>query len=481
MKEKTNILIAEPLQKSNIRLEEFKNIFNFLTPFMDFPNRLWKFFTSIKLSVVLLLLLAATSIIGTLIPQNKSPEQYLSAFGEPLYRIFDVFNILDMYHSWWFNLLIILLASNIIVCSINRLSATWKIVFVKIPPFNISRFKKLSNKEEFFDQRTPENLKKIYEPFISKRFGYTRVDQTDKGLRIFAEKWRWTRLGVYTVHLSVLLLLVGALVGSIFGFDGYINIPEGETVSSIRLRNTGQLQNLDFTVRCDDFNVSFYDSGPPKEFRSKLSVFEAGKPVLQKDIIVNDPLRYKGINFFQSSYGPLPPREVTLSFQSVETGKIYRQNTIIGQEIKLPEGMGKFVVKEYRNPVDFRGQNVGEAFLGTLTPKDGNPVFVLLPSQFPSFDRMRKGSVVISVAGYNQRYYTGLQVTNDPGVWVVYAGFIMIVVGCFITFFMSHQRLCIDVIKKGGKSKVMIAGTANKNKLGMDKKIKILAQKLVEL
>ncbi len=481
MKEKTNILIAEPLGKSNIRIEEFKNIFNFLTPFMDYPSRLWKFFTSIKLSVVLLLLLAATSIIGTLIPQNKSPEQYLNAFGEPLYRIFDVFNIFDMYHSWWFNLLIILLAVNIIICSINRLSATWKIIFVKIPPFNFSRFRKLSNKEEFFDQRTPENLRKLYEPFIAKRFGYTRVDQTDNGLRIFAEKWRWTRLGVYTVHLSVLLLLVGALVGSMFGFDGYVNIPEGETVSSIRLRNSDQLKNLDFSVRCDDFNVSFYDSGSPKEFRSKLSVFENGKPVLQKDIIVNAPLRYKGINFFQSSYGPLPPREVTLSFQNVETGKIYRQNAIIGQEINLPEDMGKFVVKDYRDSVDFRGQNVGEAFFGTFTPKDGTPAFVLLPIQFPSFDRMRKGSVLISVAGHNHRYYTGLQVTSDPGVWVVYAGFIMIVVGCFITFFMSHQRLCIDVVKNGEKSKVMISGTANKNKLGMESKIKTLTQKLMAL
>jgi cytochrome c biogenesis protein len=479
MKDKTNILTAESLQKGDIRLEEEKNIASFLEPFMDYPNRIWKFFTSIKLSVVLLLLLAATSIIGTLIPQNKSPEQYLTAFGESLYRIFDVFNLFDMYHSWWFNLLIILLAANIIVCSINRLSATWKIIFVKIPPFNISRFKKLSNKEEFFDERAPEDLRKVYEPFVAKRFGYTRVDQTDKGWRIFAEKWRWTRLGVYTVHLSVLLLLVGALAGSMFGFDGYVNIPEGEAVSSIRLRNSSQFQNLDFSVRCDDFDVSFYDTGAPKEFRSKLSIIEAGNTVLQKDIIVNDPLRYKGINFFQSSYGPLPPREVTLNFQNVETGKNFRQNAVIGQEITLPEGMGKFVVKDYRNAVDFRGQNVGEAFFGTFTPKDESSVFVLLPIQFPSFDRMRKGSVVISVAGYKQRYYTGLQVTTDPGVWVVYTGFIMIIIGCFITFFMSHQRLCIDVEQKGGKSKVMISGRANKNKLGMDKKIRMLAQKLI--
>jgi len=448
---------------------------------LDVLKNSWNFFKSVKLSVVLLLSIAATSVIGTLIPQNQSPENYLKAFGEPLYRIFDVFDLFDMYHSWWFQLLIIGLTINIIVCSIDRLSATWKIIFVKIPPFNISRFKKLSNKEEFIDERTPKQLQKTYESFISKSFGYYRVEEVDKGFCIFAEKWRWTRLGVYKVHLSVLLLLVGALIGSIFGFDGYVNIPEGEAVSSIRLRNGAQIQNLDFNIRCDDFNVSFYDSGAPKEFRSKLSILEAGKPVLQKDIVVNDPLQYKGINFFQSSYGPLPPKELTLSFKNVKTGKIYSQNTTIGQEIELPEDMGKFVVKDYRKSVDFRGQNVGEAFLGTLTPKDGNSVFVLLPARFPSFDGMRKGDIIFSVAGYNQRYYTGLQVTNDPGVWVVYAGFIMMIVGCFITFFMSHQRLCVEVTKKGEKSVVMVAGTANKNKLGMQNKIKKFSQKLIDL
>ena len=111
----------------------------------------------------------------------------------------------------------------------------------------------------------------------------------------------------------------------------------------------------------------------------------------------------------------------------------------------------------------------------------GNSVFVLLPTRFPSFDGMRKGNVIVSVAGYDQRYYTGLQVSNDPGVWVVYSGFIMMIIGCFITFFMSHQRLCIEVTKKGGKSVVMVAGTANKNKLGMQNKIKKISQRLIDL
>lgn len=477
MNGKNHLIFFEPFQKLKITIADC--ILKMAD--LDYLKSSWKFFKSVKLSVVLLLSIATTSIIGTLIPQNQSPEKYLKAFGEPLYRIFDVFDLFDMYHSWWFQLLIVGLTINIIVCSTDRLSATWKIIFVKIPPFNISRFKKLSNKEEFIDERTPKQLQKTYESFISKSFGYYRVEEVDKGFCIFAEKWRWTRLGVYKVHLSVLLLLVGALIGSIFGFDGYVNIPEGETVSSVRLRNTGQIQNLDFNIRCDNFSVSFYDSGAPKEFRSKLSILEAGKPVLQKDIIVNDPLQYNGINFFQSSYGPLPPKELTLSFKSLKTGKIYSQNTTIGQEINLPEDMGTFVVKDYRNSVDFRGQNVGEAFLSSLTPKDGNSVFVLLPTRFPSFDGMRKGNVIVSVAGYDQRYYTGLQVSNDPGVWVVYAGFIMMIIGCFITFFMSHQRLCIEVTKKGKKSVVMVAGTANRNKLGMKNKIKKISQRLIDL
>jgi cytochrome c biogenesis protein len=452
-----------------------------MRPILDYTSQLWKFFTSVKLSVVLLISLAATSIIGTVIPQNESPEKYIQAFGEILYRIFDAFHFFDMYHSWWFQFLILMLTANIVVCSIDRLSATWKIVFVKTPLFTFSRFRKSLNKEEFTDMRSPEQLEKIYKPFVSKYYGYSRVKHTDKGFCVFAEKWRWTRFGVYTVHLSVLLLLLGGLIGSFFGFEGYVNIPEGESINSVKLRSNGKIKDLGFNILCENFEVSFYDSGSPKEYRSRLIIMESDKAVLQKDIIVNDPLRYKGINFFQSSYGLLPPRELTLSFMNRKTGKAYRKKTAIGQQIELPENMGKLVIKGFRNSAEFRGHNIGEAFLGSLTPKNGNPIFVLLPLRFPSFDRMRNGNVIVSVSGYKPHYYTGLQVSNDPGVWVVYTGFIVMIIGIYITFFMSHQRICIEVTKNGEKSSVMVAGTANKNKMGMENKIRKMAKKLAHL
>jgi len=451
----------------------------------DTVNGVWKFFTSVKLTVFLLLSLAVTSIIGTLIPQSGTESQYFQKYGELWYKILSfldsIFDIFDMYHSWWFQILLLLLTINIIICSIDRMKATLKIIFVKVPPFNVSRFRSIEYKQEFSKSRMPGELEKVYKPIISKSYGYSRIEQTDNGICLFAEKWRWTRLGVYIVHLSIILMLLGGLIGSLFGFEGMVNIPEGESAKKITLRNTDKMHLLDFEIKCEDFHVSFHDNGSPKEFRSSVVLIEDGKPVLTKDIIMNDPIRYKGINIFQSSYGTLAPKEVTLSFTNKETGMEYRKKAVINKPVDIPTGMGTFIIKEYRPSAGFKGHNIGEAFTGVLTPKTGDPINILLPLRFPSFDKMRKGDVIIAVASHEHNYYTGLQVTKDPGVWVVYSGFILIIIGCFVTFFMSHQRLCIEVTGENNHSLVMVSGTSNKNKMGMKRKIEILSEKLDKL
>ena len=95
---------------------------------------------------------------------------------------------------------------------------------------------------------------------------------------------------------------------------------------------------------------------------------------------------------------------------------------------------------------------------------------------------MRGGKVVISVSGDFQapepRYYTGLQVTKDPGVSMVYTGFILLIAGCIVTFFMSHQQVVVEVKPAKRGCKVMVAGSSNKNRLGFQQTIKRIAENL---
>jgi cytochrome c biogenesis protein len=307
------------------------------------------------------------------------------------------------------------------------------------------------------------------------------VETAANGFSLFGEKGRWTRLGVYVVHASVIFLLIGGLIGSIFGFDGYANIPEGEAVGSIRIGNGSKTLPLDFQIRCDSFAVSFYDSGMPKEYRSSLTILENGQPVVQKDIIVNDPLRYSGVNMFQSSYGQLPPNQAILNITSVKTGKVYREKAVVGEAVVLPEQMGTFVLNGLESSASFRGQNIGDALRGTLRPSEGEPVAVLLPLRFPSFDKMRRGEQAFSVAELKPRYYTGLQVTRDPGVALVYLGFILMILGCYVTFFMSHQQICVEVVEQANGSRVIVSGKANKNKMAMQTRVQKVAAKLAGL
>ena len=459
----------------------------------NYFDSLWKFFASIKLTVVVLLSLAALSIIGTLIPQNQSPADYFNAFGPFLFQVLTTLDIFDMYHSWWFQFLMILLVVNIIICSVERLRLTGKIILTKTPKFSLDNFRRQKARLAFSASGDPESIADIYRAILSGKFSYCRVLKEGRGVAITAEKGRWTRLGVYGVHLSVVILLVGSLIGSLYGFEGYANIPEGQSVDSIQLRNSSLQYRLPFSIRCDDFNVQFYASGAPKEFRSNLTILENGSPTIQKEIIVNDPLRYKGINIFQSSYGKMDvdphttgaPEEIELNFRSTASGMIYTRKTVVGEPVMIPEGLGQFVVERYEPDGKFRGMSIGPALTGTLTPAKGSPLSIVLAINFPKFDLMRKGNVTISVArttaAPETRYYTGLQITRDPGVWVVYSGFVMMILGCVVTFFMSHQQLVVELQPKGDHVAVLIAGKANKNKIGFQHRLGRLSDRLSKL
>lgn len=442
----------------------------------------WQFFCSVKLAVYTLVLLAATSVIGTVIIQNGPERAYVEKYGQSMANLIKVFGFNDMYHAPWFLALIVLLCINIVVCSIERLSVTWKVIFPKAVKFNAQRFRKIKLAEPFELEGGPETVSEKCRSLLSKNVGKVIVEPGSGTAALYAENGRWTRIGVYIVHASILLLLVGALIGALFGFKANMNLDEGEASDRAFLVKKRIPVQIGFQIRCNDFEVKFYDTGAPEEFRSNLTIIENGVEVLTTDIRVNHPLRYKGINIFQSSYGTAQPDSVNIdvvrqSDKSTQTHKIK-----VGQEFSLPDNQGKFKLEGFLPNFDFNGHNLGEAFVITVTPSDGEAFQLGLPIRFPTFDRMRKGDFAFLIKGFEQKHYTGLQVTKDPGVWYVYTGFILMIIGCWVTFFMSHQSYFIEIEKKNDQScTVFISGTTNRNKQGMKLKINKLINRLKEL
>ncbi len=446
-------------------------------------NRVWMFFSSVRLTVVILLSLAFTSVIGTLIPQNASEAFYLQKYGQGWNEVFKALDIVDMYNAWWFLLLLGLLVVNIVVCSFERLGYTWKIIFPKKVVFRLERFRRLKHKETFSCDRSLDDLATCYEGFLKKRIGKVTRETTDTGTALFAETGRWTRIGVYVVHLSIILLLVGAVIGSIWGFKGRVSIPEGNTTDVVELKQ-GEHQHLtlDFSIRCNSFDVSFYDTGAPEEFKSNVTLLEKGNEVLTTDILVNHPLRYKGISFYQSNYGTASAKNVTVAVTSRESGMVYQKHLEFNKPMDLPENRGRFVMERFAPGYNFRGHNLGEVFVGKVIAPDTTETSVIIPLKFPTFDKMRGGALVFAVENFEKQYYTGLQVNKDPGVWFVYAGFILMIIGCWVTFFMSHQSYCVEIRNQDGTDALVeISAIANRNSQSLKLKTAKFASTMKEL
>ncbi|MBI9088597.1 MAG: cytochrome c biogenesis protein ResB [Desulfobacterium sp.] len=446
-------------------------------------NRVWMFFCSVKLTVVILLSLAFTSVIGTLIPQNASGAFYLQKYGQGWNEVFKALDIVDMYNAWWFLLLLGLLVVNIVVCSIERLGYTWKIIFPKKVVFRLERFQRLKHKETFSCDNSPDDLVSRYEVFLKKRVGKVTRETTDTGTALFAETGRWTRIGVYVVHLSIILLLVGAVLGSLWGFKGHVSIPEGQTTDVVELKQGAHEHlTLDFSIRCNTFDVSFYDTGAPNEFKSNITLLEKGEEVLTCDILVNHPLRYKGISLYQSNYGTASAKNVTLAITSRGSGMVYQKLLEFNQPVDLPENRGQFIMERFASGYNFRGHNLGEAFVGKVISPDTTETSVIIPLKFPTFDKMRGGQLIFAVENFEKQYYTGLQVNKDPGVWCVYAGFILMIIGCWVTFFMSHQSYCVEIRNPDGTNTLVeVSAIANRNAQSLKLKTARLASTMKEL
>lgn len=440
----------------------------------DFRSSLYRRIASLKLTVFIFLALAVGSIIGTLLPQGLSQQDLLDHYGPNLYRWINFFRLDDLYHSGWFRFLMILLCVNLVACSLHRFPKTLKLVRHRDRQLNPEKLEKFNFSAQFQTGLPWDEIKPRLEAVIRQEFAPVQPLSFSGIYGGMAEKGRWSPLMVYVVHLSVIIILLGALVGSIFGFKGVMNIHEGEASGKVVSFSEQRFIDLPFQVRCDDFEASFYEeTGAPKDYRSDLTILKDGKEVLKRSIRVNDPMTYQGITFYQSSYGSSLESAV-VEFQDTQSGKSNQVTLSLNETQTIPGTEDDVRIFQYQQNFSQFGRALA---IGVL--REGKePTGSWILADKPDFHGNKIENYRVKIVSLKESEYTGLQVKKDQGVWIVWLGFIAMIIGIGAAFYSTHRKIWVWAEEANPSVEIRIAGRTNKNSLAFEREFNHLCEHL---
>jgi len=400
---------------------------------------LWRTLTSIRLTVFLLLILAAVAVVGTLLPQDQPAAQYVARYGETLGSLLWVLGLSRIYYSPWFLLPVFLLALNILACLVHGLPQAMRRSRQRL---DWDTARTLPERGRFNCPPGADPRPRVAQ-VLRRELGRPRaLSFPDQEVFLF-ERGRFRPLGPYVVHLALLLVLAGGLIGKFWSIEGQLTLPVGEEARAFRVGQHKEVP-LPFQVRLDSFQVKFYEEGGmPKEFRSDLTFFQDGQEAARAICRVNEPVTFGGLTFYQASYGTQPAGPVRLKVQ--HGGVSETVDAPLRRPVDLPGGAAQ--VMAFRVEGDLQGY--GPAVQLALRLGPGHPLVFWAFQNHPELEE-KDLPYRIYPESIPFKYYSVLQVKRDPGVWWVYAGFLLFLPGFYLAFLRPPQRWAV-VLEKAEK------------------------------
>ncbi len=449
----------------------------------NFWDFLYDFFASLKLAIFIMILLGIFSMLGsTYIQQNLTFEEYLDKFGVTKAVWFWKLWLNDVFHSWYYIGLVVLLAINLTVCSIKRLPRIWR------QTFGSERILKLDEKAE---RRLKPVTMKIKDPdalvkfLLKKGFKVFKEEENGK-IYLFAEKGRYSRLGVYVVHIALLVIMGGALIDAIFGVRGFLPVPEGETSDIMLVGPEDRRVKLPFAVHLKDFRIITYGEEAQEKgikvapefreavasYRSEIEIINSGKKVAEGVVEVNKPFDFKNYRIFQASYG-LTGGVSRMGLIVVDKKKAQNDETIheavLGRiEVKSGEvtefkdmliSVERVVLNVLNPDAGFEGDLAPAVVLKVLlNRKDYNVPVVYDPQltviAYSQVKELEDFPYVFFMDGFEPQFYSGFQVSYHPGTNIIWIGSAVLVIGMMIAFYSVHRKVWVRI--EGDTAKVAI-------------------------
>src|SRR5579863_6292215 len=267
------------------------------------PRKIWQTLGAVKTGVILLILVVILSAAGTLILQRPAtePDEMLRAYSPQVLHLLDRLGLTDVFHAWWFVLLLSMVSLSIIAASVQRFPNAWRF-FSRPYKSPDESFRKALPTHKLIPIKDEELSLSIAERVLRKAGFHPEHIVRENSFSLFGERNRISEMAVYIVHASLLLILLGGNIDALFGWRAFLTLSRGEQSSQVKPQN-GSARELPFAVRCDGAGQENYADGSPKRWWSDLSVLKNGQVVLRKQIVVNEPLVYGGVRFYQASYG----------------------------------------------------------------------------------------------------------------------------------------------------------------------------------
>ena len=405
-------------------------------------QKIFRLLADLRFAIFILLLISFCSIAGTIIEQDQSIETYKMnypltnpVFGFLTWDRILQFGLDHVYKTWWFFSLILLFGISLISCTFLQ----------QLPSLKIAR------RCQFF--RTTGQFYRLKFSTILNNFSFNKILLRIKNNKysifqqkniIYCYKGLIGRIAPIIVHFSMILVLLGTIVGSLFGFKAQEIVPKTETFHIQNILNNGQLTVVPKTsARINDFWITYTKNKTISQFYSDVSILDnQGNETNRKTIAVNYPLISNSVYYYQTDWNLIGLRFQNLKNEIIEyplinvfsnQSKVWL--TWISSNSSLNEGIITIIdnLEGYCSVYNENGQFLGNIELNeTINFKIPLTLLEIISS-------------------------TGLQIKTDPGIPIIYLGFFFLMLSTLISYITYSQ---IWIIQKN--QQIFIGGNTNR-------------------
>ncbi|WP_312474417.1 cytochrome c biogenesis protein ResB [Neobacillus sp.] len=459
-------------------------------------DKIWNFFSSVKVGVWLIIITLLASILGTILPQkmyiNLPPDVYYEQeygwFGKLYYQL----GLHDLYGSWWYLLLIAMIGISLVICSLDRVVPLYKALKAQRVTRNEGFLKRqrLFGTNHVIDAQDFDIVKK----HLKEKHYHVREESGD----LLAEKGRFSRWGPYVNHVGLIIFLFGGMLRFIPGM--YVNenlwVKEGETTAVPETGETFYLQNNQFILQHYDknkdkaFEKAIEQAGEVvKNYQSNVVLYKrvgeslpGEKPKLEKvteyKVRVNHPLTFDGYSLFQSSFRS-ELKAMTFMLTNKNTNQTFGEMKINFEDPKEKYDLGNgYSVKILNYFPDFEFDKNGDPSTKSRVPNNPAFIFQMISPENPdgekSFVAIKQtiepfgdNTYKMAFKGIETKNVSGFIVRKDSTLWVIILGGILFMIGVIQGAYWNHRRIWVQ--NKNGQ--IWIAAHTNKNWYGLKREI----------